>query len=61
MSLKIVFMGTSEFSIPTLEALINNKFKILSIYTQPPRKSKRGQKINVSPVQKFSEKNNLPV
>ena len=61
MSLKIVFMGTSEFSIPTLEALINNKFRILSIYTQPPRKSKRGQKVNVSSVQKFSEKNNLLV
>ena len=61
MSLKIVFMGTPEFSVPTLESLINNKFKILSIYTQPPKKSKRGQKINISPVQKFSEKNNLPV
>ena len=61
MSLKIVFMGTPEFSVPTLEALINNKFEILSIYTQPPKKSKRGQKINVSPVQQFSEKNNLPV
>ena len=61
MSLKIVFMGTPEFSVPTLEALINNKFEILSIYTQPPKKSKRGQKINISPVQKFSEKNNLPV
>ena len=61
MSLKIVFMGTPEFSVPALEALINNKFKILSIYTQPPKKSKRGQKINVSFVQKFSEKNNLPV
>ena len=61
MSLKIVFMGTPEFSVPTLESLINNKFKILSIYTQPPKKSKRGQKINISPVQKFSEKNNLSV
>ena len=61
MSLKIVFMGTPEFSVPALEALINNKFEILSIYTQPPKKSKRGQKINISPVQKFSEKNNLPV
>ena len=61
MSLKIVFMGTPEFSVPTLTALINNKFKILSIYTQPPKKSKRGQKTNVSSVQKFSEKNNLPV
>jgi len=61
MSLKIVFMGTPEFSVPTLESLINNKFEILSIYTQPPKKSKRGQKINISPIQKFSEKNNLPV
>ena len=61
MSLKIVFMGTPEFSVPALEALINNNFEILSIYTQYPKKSKRGQKINVSPVQKFSEKNNLPV
>ena len=61
MSLKIVFMGTPEFSVPALEALINNKFEILSIYTQPPKKSKRGQKINISPVQKFSEKNNLSV
>ncbi len=61
MSLKIVFMGTPEFSVSALEALVNNKFEILSIYTQPPTKSKRGQKINISPVQKFSEKNNLPV
>ena len=61
MPLKIVFMGTSEFSVPTLEALINNKYAILGIYTQSPKKSKRGQKINVSPVQKFCEKNNLPV
>ena len=56
MSLKIVFMGTPEFSVPTLEALINNKFEILGIYTQSPKKSKRGQKINVSPVQKFAKK-----
>ena len=61
MSLKIVFMGTPEFSVSALEALINNKFEILSIYTQPPKKSKRGQKINISSVQKFSEKNNLTV
>ena len=61
MSLKIVFMGTPEFSVPTLKALIKNKFNIVSVYTQPPKKSKRGQKINVSSVQKFSEKNNLPV
>ena len=59
MSIKIVFMGTPEFSVSTLEALIKNKFNIISVYTQPPKKSKRGQKINASPVQKFSKKNKL--
>jgi len=56
MSLKIVFMGTPEFSVPTLESLIKNKFNILKIYTQPPKKSKRGQKVNASPIGKFSKK-----
>ena len=59
MSFKIVFMGTPEFSIPTLEALIKNKFNIASVYTQPPKKSKRGQKINVSPIEEFSKKKKI--
>ena len=59
MSLKIVFMGTSEFSVPTLEALIKNKFNIIKVYTQPPKKSRRGQKINPSTIEEFSKKNNL--
>ena len=59
MPLKIVFMGTPEFSVPTLEALIKNKFDILSVYTQPPAKSNRGQKINVSSIEECSKKNKL--
>ena len=59
MSFKIVFMGTPEFSIPTLEALIKKKFNVVSVYTQPPTKSKRGQKINVSPIEEFSKKNKI--
>ena len=59
MSFKIVFMGTPEFSIPTLEALIKKKFDVVSVYTQPPTKSKRGQKINVSPIEEFSKKNKI--
>ena len=59
MSLKIVFMGTPKFSIPPLESLIKNKFNIVSVYTQPPKKSKRGQKINVSPIEEFSKKNKI--
>ncbi len=59
MPLKIVFMGTPEFSVPTLDLLIKNKFDVVSVYTQPPKKSKRGQKINVSPIEEFSKKNKL--
>ena len=61
MPLKIVFMGTSEFSVPTLEVLIKNKFSIVAVYTQPPKKSKRGQKINPSPIEEFSKKNKINI
>ena len=56
MSIKIVFMGTPEFSVPTLNSLIKNKFNILKVYTQPPKKSKRGQKVNASPIEEFCKK-----
>ena len=59
MSLNIVFMGTSEFSIPTLHTLIKKKFNVLEVYTQPPKKSKRGQKINPSPIEEFCLKNKI--
>ena len=59
MSLKIVFMGTPKFSIPTLDSLIKKDFDIVKVYTQPPKKSKRGQKINPSAIEEFCKKNNL--
>ena len=59
MPYKIVFMGTPEFSVPSLDAVIKNKFNIVQVYTQPPKKSKRGQKINPSPIEEFSKKNKL--
>jgi len=59
MSLKIVFMGTPEFSVPTLDSLIKNKFNVVKVYTQPPKKSKRGQKINPSPIEEYCKKNKI--
>ena len=59
MPLKIVFMGTPEFSVPTLDVLIKNKFNILTAYTQLPKKSKRGQKVNSSPTEEFCKKNKI--
>ena len=52
-------MGTPEFSIPTLDLLIKNKFNVVATYTQPPKKSRRGQKINSSPIEVFCKKKNI--
>jgi len=43
MTLKIIFMGTPEFSIPALRAL-NSKYEVLSVYTQSPKKKLIEQK-----------------
>ena len=59
MPLNIVFMGTPKFSVPTLDALIENKFNILTTYTQPPKKSKRGQKVNSSAIEDFCKKSKI--
>ena len=59
MSKKIVFMGTPIFAVPILKSLYQNKYSILDVYTQPPQKSQRGQKINKSPIQNVAETLNL--
>ena len=48
-------MGTSNFSVPILKSLYQNGYPIVTIYTQPPQKSMRGQKVNKSPIQKMAE------
>ncbi len=60
MAYKILFMGTPKFSVPVLKSL-NQKHKILSVFTQPPKKKFRGQKIEKSPIHLEAEKLNLPV
>ena len=52
-------MGTPMFSVPILKSLYQNGYNISCVYTQPPQKSKRGQKINKSPIQGISETLNL--
>ncbi len=59
MAKKIIFMGTPIFSVPILKSLYQNGYPIECVYTQPPQKSQRGQKINKSPIQKMSETLNL--
>ena len=61
MAQNIIFMGTPEFSVPILKSLNESKHNILEVYTQPPKKKNRGQVINLTPVHKFSNENNLKV
>ncbi len=58
--MNIIFMGTPEFAVPTLEKLIQKEsINIPLVVTQPDRKSGRGRKIKKSPVKKTAEKNNI--
>ena len=59
MSQKLVFMGTPEFSVPTLESLVKSNHKILAVYSQPASKAKRGQKIIPSHVEVAAKEHSL--
>ena len=52
-------MGTPLFAVPILKSLYQNGYPISVVYTQPPQKSKRGHKINKSPIQSISETLNI--
>ena len=58
--MKVVFMGTPDFSVPVLQALIR-KHDVICVYTQPPRPAGRGHKLTPSPVQVEAEKHKIPV
>ena len=53
--MRIVFMGTPDFSVPVLEALVDAGHEIVAIYSQPPRPAGRGKKDRPSPVQSKAE------
>ena len=61
MSNTIIFMGTPTFSVSILKTLYSSNYKIEAVYTQPPKKKSRGQKIENSPVHLESTKLNIPI
>jgi len=61
MALRIIFMGTPDFAVPILNSIINSQHRLLAIYTQNPKKSDRGQKINISPVHYFAKEKKIDV
>jgi methionyl-tRNA formyltransferase len=59
--MRLVFMGTPDFAVPTLRALHEAGHEILAVYTQPPRPAGRGKALRPSPVQQAAEILDLPV
>jgi methionyl-tRNA formyltransferase len=59
--MRIVFMGTPEFAVPSLEQLVFNHFQVVGVYTQPDRRGGRGQELIEPPVKKAALGLGLPV
>ncbi len=59
--MKLIFAGTPEFALPSLQALLSSTHQICAVYTQPDRPAGRGRKLLMSPVKKLALENKLPV
>lgn len=59
--LRIIFMGTPDFAVPSLRALAEAGHEIVAVYTQPPRPAGRGHQVQPSPVHRFAESAGFPV
>lgn len=60
-SIRVVFMGTSAFAVPSLEALVRQRYRVVAVVTQPPRPAGRGRKVAAPPAMGAAEKHGLPV
>ena len=59
--LRVVFMGTPDFAVPTLSDILAAGHDVVGVYTQPPRAAGRGMQARRSPVHVFAEQQGLPV
>ena len=61
MSLRIAFMGTPDFAVPSLSEILAASYDVARVYTQPPRKAGRGKTLRKSPVHQFADIMGIPV
>ncbi|MBL8141943.1 MAG: methionyl-tRNA formyltransferase, partial [Acidobacteria bacterium] len=59
--MRVVFMGTPEFAVPTLEGLCASSHEVVHVITQPDRPKGRGQKLQPTPVKVVAQAHGLPV
>ena len=61
MSLRVIFAGTPEFSVPTLKGLFHADFEVIAVLTQPDRRAGRGRSMQTSPVKQLAQQHKLPI
>lgn len=61
MPLRIIFMGTPDYSVPTLTEIIGHGHEVVAVYSQPPRPAGRGMALRKSPVHEQAEQFGIPV
>ncbi len=59
--MNIIFMGTPDFAVPTLQALIDNGENVMAVFTQPDKPKGRGYKLTPPPVKEVAVANNIEV
>ena len=59
--MRVIFMGSPDFAVPTLYALIAAKHEVAAVYCQPPRPAGRGKALQPTPVQRAAELLGIPV
>ncbi|WP_446810306.1 methionyl-tRNA formyltransferase [Methylomonas sp. 2BW1-5-20] len=59
--MKIVFAGTPDFAVPSLQALLTSRQQVCAVYTQPDRPAGRGRKLTASPVKELAVSANVPI
>jgi methionyl-tRNA formyltransferase len=59
--MRVVFAGTPDFSVPTLQALLDSRHSVVAVYTQPDRAAGRGRKVSPSPVKQLALQHHIPV
>jgi methionyl-tRNA formyltransferase len=61
MSLRVAFMGTPDFAVPTLAEILGQGHEVVAVYTRPPAAAGRGMQLRPSPVQRLAEQFAIPV
>jgi methionyl-tRNA formyltransferase len=61
MSLRVVFMGTPDFAVPTLSEIVGQGHEVVAVYTRPPAAAGRGMELKISPVHRMADRFGIPV